>query len=94
MQQHTLVLLTETEQVTHLLGGMAVDLAAIHSTIIFADDTSYVLALYDIGAVAYRDRDWIRLGAGAARWDLPVGGSDRLTISSWQCLPDSFMFGH
>jgi hypothetical protein len=31
------------------------------------------------------------------RESMPVvagGGSDRLTISSWQCLPDSFMFGH
>jgi hypothetical protein len=57
-----------------LHSDLALDLAATSGIMMFADDSSYGLTIYDVGAVAYRDRDWIRFGAGAAKWDVPVIG--------------------
>jgi hypothetical protein len=55
-----------------LFSDMAIDAAATGAMMSFADDTAAFIGIFDVGAVAYRGPNWLRVGTGLARWDIPV----------------------
>lgn len=61
----------------------AIDAASTGSVMTFADGTGAYIGTYDLGVVAYRGPDWLRLGTGLARWDIPVSHESRREWRQW-----------